>query len=59
MNQQANAEARLLQMQALLSEANAKLAKARADLGAPGDQNARVRQAKAKVRSAELNLEFT
>jgi len=58
-NQKANAEAQLLQMQASLSEANANLAKAKADLGAPGDQNAQVRQAKAEVRSAELNLEFT
>jgi multidrug resistance efflux pump len=58
-NQKANAEAQLLQMQASLSEAEANLAKARADLGAPGDQNAQVRQAKAEVRSAELNLEFT
>lgn len=58
-NQKANAEAQLLQMQASLSEAIANLAKARADLGAPGDQNAQVRQAKAEVRSAELNLEFT
>ncbi len=58
-NQKANADAQLLQMQASLSEAKANLAKARADLGAPGDQNAQVRQAKAEVRSAELNLEFT
>jgi multidrug resistance efflux pump len=58
-NQKANAEAQLLQMQASLSEANANLAKAEADLGAPGDQNAQVRQGKAEVRSAELNLEFT
>ncbi len=58
-NQKANAEAQLLQMQASLSEANANLAKAKADLGAPGDQNAQVRQAKAQVREAELNLEFT
>ena len=58
-NQKANAEAQLLQMQASLSEAIANLAKAKADLGAPGDQNAQVRQAKAEVRSAELNLEFT
>ena len=58
-NQKANAEAQLLQMQASLSEAIANLAKAKADLGAPGDQNAQVRQAKAAVRSAELNLEFT
>jgi len=58
-NQKANAEAQLLQMQASLGEAKANLAKAKADLGAPGDQNAQVRQAKAKVQSAELNLEFT
>ena len=58
-NQKANAEAQLLQMQASLSEANANLAKAQADLGAPGDQNAQVRLGKAEVRSAELNLEFT
>jgi multidrug resistance efflux pump len=58
-NRKANAEAQLLQMQASLSEAEANLAKAKADLGAPGDQNARVRLAKAKVRTAELNLEFT
>ena len=48
-----------MQMQASLSEANANLAKAKADLGAPGEQNAQVRLGKAKVRSAELNLEFT
>jgi multidrug resistance efflux pump len=58
-NQKANAEAQLLQMQASLSEANANLAKAQADLGAPGDQNAQVRLAKAEVQTAELNLEFT
>ena len=58
-NQKANAEAQLLQTQASLSEANANLAKARADLGAPGDQNAQVRLAKADIREAELNLEFT
>jgi multidrug resistance efflux pump len=58
-NQKANAEAKLLQMSASLSEAKANLAKAKADLGAPGDQNARVRLARAKVRTAELDLEFT
>jgi len=58
-NQKANAEAQLLQMQAKLSGAEAKLAKAQADLGAPGDQNAKLRSAKAAVRQAELNLEFT
>jgi multidrug resistance efflux pump len=58
-NQRANAEAQLLQMRASLSEAEANLAKAKADLGAPGEQNAQLRLAEAKVRSAELNLEFT
>ena len=58
-NHKANAEAQLLQMQASLSEAKANLAKAQADLGEPGELNAQVRLAKAKVRSAELNLEFT
>ena len=58
-NQKANAEAQLLQMRASLSEAEANLAKAKADLGAPGEQNAQLRLAKAKVQSAELNLEFT
>ncbi len=58
-NQKANAEAQLLQMQASLSEAKANLAKAKADLGEPGDQNAQVRQAGAEIREAELNLEFT
>jgi multidrug resistance efflux pump len=58
-NQKANAEAQLLQMQASLSEAKANLAKAQADLGAPGEKNAQVRQGKAQVQSAELNLEFT
>jgi multidrug resistance efflux pump len=58
-NQKADAEARLLQMRASLSEAKANLAKDKADLGAPGDKNAKVRLAKAEVRSAELNLEFT
>jgi len=58
-NQKANADATLLQMRASLSQAKADLAKAKANLGAPGDKNAQVRQAKAEVRSAELNLEFT
>ena len=58
-NQKASAEAQLLQMRASLREAIANLAKAKADLGAPGEQNAQVRQAEADIRSAELNLEFT
>ncbi len=58
-NEKANAEAQLLEMKAQLSQARAKLSKAQADLGAPGEQNARLRLASAKVREAELNLEFT
>ncbi len=58
-NEKANAEAQLLEMKAQLSEAEANLAKARADLGALGEQNAKLRLAKAEVREAELNLEFT
>jgi multidrug resistance efflux pump len=58
-NEKANAEAQLLQMQAQLSEAKANLAKAQADLGAPGESNAQLRLAQAEVREAELNLEFT
>jgi multidrug resistance efflux pump len=58
-NEKANADAQLLQMQAQLSEAQANLAKAEANLGAPGERNAQLRLAKAEVREAELNLEFT
>ena len=58
-NQKANSEAQLLKMQASLSEAEANLAKARANLGAPGEKNAQLRLARANVREAELNLEFT
>jgi multidrug resistance efflux pump len=58
-NRKANADAQLLKMQASLSQTKANLAKTGADLGAPGDQNARLRLAKAKVRTAELDLEFT
>ena len=58
-NQLANAKAQLMQMQAKLAEAEANLAKAQADQGAPGERNARIRKAKAAVRQAELDLEFT
>ncbi|MDJ0943676.1 MAG: HlyD family secretion protein [Kiloniellales bacterium] len=40
-------------------QAEADLAEAQADLGAPGEDNARLRAAKAEVETAELNLEFT
>jgi multidrug resistance efflux pump len=58
-NEKANYEAQLLQIQAQLSGAKANLAKAIADRGEPGEKNAQLRQAKAEVREAELNLEFT
>ena len=58
-NEKANADAQLLQMQAQLSGAKANLAKAVANLGDPGERNAQLRLAKAEVREAELNLEFT
>jgi multidrug resistance efflux pump len=58
-NEKANAEAQLLEMKAQLSEAQANLAKARANLGEPGERNAQLRLARAEVREAELNLEFT
>jgi multidrug resistance efflux pump len=58
-NEKANYEAQLLQIQAQLSGAKANLAKAIADRGEPGEKNAQLRQAKAEMREAELNLEFT
>jgi multidrug resistance efflux pump len=49
----------LTQAQAGLTQSEAALAEARANLGAAGDANASLRAAKAAVRQAELNLEFT
>jgi multidrug resistance efflux pump len=49
----------LTQAQAGLTQSEAALAEARANLGAAGDANASLRVAKAAVRQAELNLEFT
>ena len=49
----------LIQAQATLATTKASLAEARANLGAPGDANASVREALAEVEQAELNLEFT
>jgi multidrug resistance efflux pump len=53
------AVASLAQSLAALNQAEAALAEARANLGAPGDANADIRVARAAVRQAELNLEFT
>jgi multidrug resistance efflux pump len=59
LDERRRAKAGLLQSQATLSQAGARLAKAQADLGALGDSNAQIRAAKASLRQAELNLEFT
>jgi len=57
--QRRNAVAGLAQTQASLLKSEANLAEAKANLGAAGDANARIRAARAAVRQAELNLEFT
>lgn len=53
------AEADVIEAVAARIQAEADLAKAQADLGAPGNENAQVRAAKAAVETARLNLEFT
>jgi multidrug resistance efflux pump len=53
------AVAALTRAQAALAQAKAGVAKALANLGAQGDSNASIREARAEVRLAELNLEFT
>jgi multidrug resistance efflux pump len=57
--QRRTAIAALRQAEANLSQAEANVAEARANLGALGDENPEVRAARAAVRQAELNLEFT
>ena len=56
---QNNAVATVNEARAQKLRAEADLAEARAQLGAEGEENARLRAAKAAVESAELNLEFT
>jgi len=51
--------ANLASGQAALERSEADLAKARASLGELGDKNASVRQARAAMHQAQLNLEFT
>jgi multidrug resistance efflux pump len=58
-DQKLSAEAEYLQAKAAQLQAEAVLAKAEAELGAPGEANARLRSAKATIRQAELDLEFT
>lgn len=57
--QSLDAEQKLVQANAAKLQAEASLARAQADLGSPGDQNARLRAAKSAVETARLNLEFT
>jgi multidrug resistance efflux pump len=57
--QRLTAIAALRQAEANLSQAEANVAEAKANLGALGDENPQVRVARAAVRQAELNLEFT
>lgn len=57
--QRKTAVAGLAQARASLLESEANLAEAKANLGAAGDANALIRAARAAVRKAELNLEFT
>jgi len=57
--QRKTAVASLAQAKASLLESEANLAEAKANLGAAGDANASIRAARAAVRQAELNLEFT
>ncbi|MEM7026306.1 MAG: HlyD family secretion protein, partial [Pseudomonadota bacterium] len=53
------AEAKLVETKASKLQAEADLAQDEANLGAEGDQNARLRTAQAKVDTAKLDLEFT
>jgi len=53
------ARVNVLEAEAAAKQAEADLAKALANLGAHGEMNPRLRSAQAKVREAELNLEFT
>jgi multidrug resistance efflux pump len=47
------------QARSSLAQAEADLARAKANRGAPGEDNAKIRAARAALRQAELNLEFT
>jgi multidrug resistance efflux pump len=59
LEQRKKAVAGLTQARASLLEAEVDLAEAKANLGAPGAENASIRNAAAMVQQAELNLEFT
>ena len=53
------AKVQLLEVTAQREQAVANLARARASLGAPGEENAKLRTAQAALETARLNLEFT
>ncbi len=53
------ADAAVSESRSNLLQAKANLAQAKANLGAPGEENAQLRAAKAAIREAALNLEFT
>jgi multidrug resistance efflux pump len=53
------AQSAMIEAKSARIQAEAQLASATAELGAPGDENAQLRAAKAAVESARLNLEFT
>jgi len=53
------AKSQLIEAKSARLQAEAELARARAELGATGEENAQLRAAKAAVKTAELNLEFT
>lgn len=55
----ARAQAQSAQATAELLQARAELARTKAQLGAPGEDNAQLREARATLETAELNLEFT
>jgi multidrug resistance efflux pump len=59
LEQREGALASLAQANASVAQAQAALAQEQAELGAPGDANASLRQAKAELDEATLNLEFT
>lgn len=55
----AKAQAQGTQANSAKLQAQAELARAKATLGAPGEDNAQLRAAKAALETAKLNLEFT
>ena len=55
----AKAQAQHTQANSAKRQAQAELARARAELGAPGEDNAQLRAAKAALETAKLDLEFT